>query len=354
LIKQFHAASTKGNFKFFCDKCLTNLEVILAGSESQKINTLEMKVGSIENKLDEITTLLKCSKIVSDTSQKKMSTTHSIWQDKNKLASIKAPPEKSVLVLKNTQNVTTNESNQTRIEKAIMDNNIPVSQSYKNKSGDTVIVCESKDTRDELKNLVSDTDEIVLDTPQERRPSITIVGLPRECTKEEVIQMLEMQNGYIKQFTALNDLKDHIQFFSIRPLKNNADRFQVFANVSNVLRAGFRRFNDKVTLGLTTCRVYDRFHVKRCNICQKFGHYARDCPTPNEHVCGKCSSDHLTKDYTSLQSKCINCLRNNSNDINHTTTNFKCPSLISQQDVLKNKLNGNRLNLIKTNQLPPR
>ena len=136
LIKQFHAASTKGNFKFFCDKCLTNLEVILAGSESQKINTLEMKVDSMENKLDEITTLLKCSKIVSDTSQKKMSITHSIWQDKNKLASIKAPPEKSVLVVKNPKNVTTNVSNQTRIEKAIMDNNIPVSQSYKNRSGD--------------------------------------------------------------------------------------------------------------------------------------------------------------------------------------------------------------------------
>ena len=149
--------------------------------------------------------------------------------------------------------------------------------------------------------------------------------------------------------TVLNNLNDHLQVYSIRPLKNNPDRFPVFANVSKVLRPGVRRYNDNATLGLTTCRVYDRFHIKRCNIC----HYARDCPTPNEHVCGKCSSEHQTKDWTSTQSKYINCLRNNSNDVNHTTTNFKCPSLVSQQEVLKNKLNGNRLNMTKANQVPP-
>ena len=96
--------------------------------------------------------------------------------------------------------------------------------------------------------------------------------------------------------TVLNNLNDHLQVYSIRPLKNNPVRFQVFANVSKVLRPGFRRYNDNVTLGLTTCRVYDRFHIKRCNICQKHGYYARDYPTTNEHVCGKCSSEHQTKD----------------------------------------------------------
>ena len=183
--------------QFFCDKCLTNIEIILAGSESQKINTLEKKVDNMENKLDEITTLLKSSKTVSDSSHK-MSATQSIWYDKNTLASIKSPSEKAVLVVKSTQNATTNENNKTKVEKAIMENNIPVSQSYKSRSDDIVVVCESKDTRDESNHLVaSDNEEIVLGTPQGRRPSITIVGLPRECTKEEVVQMLEMQNDFI-------------------------------------------------------------------------------------------------------------------------------------------------------------
>ena len=92
LIKQFHAVSTRSNFKFFCDKCLTNIEINLAGSQNQKINTLEKKVDSMENKLDEITTLLKNSKTLTDSSYKKMPATQSIWHDKKKLASIKAPP----------------------------------------------------------------------------------------------------------------------------------------------------------------------------------------------------------------------------------------------------------------------
>ena len=123
----------------------------------------------MENKL-EITTLLKSSKTVSDSSQKKMSATQSIWLH-----------EKSVLAVKNTKNVTINTSNKTKIEEVIMDNNIPVSQLYKNRSGDMVAVCKSKDTSDVLKNLVaSDNEEIVLVTWQERCHSITIVGLPRE------------------------------------------------------------------------------------------------------------------------------------------------------------------------------
>ena len=104
--------------QFFCDKCLTNIEIILAGSESQKINTLEKKVDNMENKLDEITTLLKSSKTVSDSSHK-MSATQSIWYDKNTLASIKSPSEKAVLVVKSTQNATTNENNKTKVEKPL-------------------------------------------------------------------------------------------------------------------------------------------------------------------------------------------------------------------------------------------
>ena len=54
---------------------------------------------------------------------------------------------KSVLVVKNSQNAATNNDNQNKVENTIMSNNIPVSQSYKNKSGDLVVVCENKNTK---------------------------------------------------------------------------------------------------------------------------------------------------------------------------------------------------------------
>ena len=87
-----------------------------------------------------------------------------------------------------------------------------------------------------------------------------------------------MQNGFIRKFGMSNDINDHIKVHSVKSLKNNALCFQVFCDVSRVLREGLRHFKDKVTLGLKSCKVYDRYNVKRCFNCQKFGHYATNCP----------------------------------------------------------------------------
>ena len=73
--------------------------------------------------------------------------------------------------------------------------------------------------------------------------------------------MLVAQNSHIKKFAVLNNINDHIKIYAIRPLKNNESLFEAFANVSSVLREGFHHNKDKVTLGLTTCKVYDRYTV---------------------------------------------------------------------------------------------
>ena len=61
LVKTFVAASTKSNFKFFCDVCLTTFEQNLVATEDQKISGLVDKVNSMEGKLNEITKLLSAS-----------------------------------------------------------------------------------------------------------------------------------------------------------------------------------------------------------------------------------------------------------------------------------------------------
>ncbi len=357
MVKTFLAVSTKSNFKFFCDKCLTDFEINKEATENQKINSLERKVGNMENKLEEIFTLLKRNQNNQggrvNTNSVLKST--SIWHDKEKLAAVKAPPSKSVLVVKNTNDTEKDNTNYSKVESVIMDNNLAVSQSYKNRSGDLVVICDTESSRNQLKDLVSSTnDDIIMNAPSEKRSSITIVGLPKEYNKDELINMLVMQNGYIKQFSNSNDINEHIQIFSVRPLKNNPQKFQVFASVSTTLREGFRHFKDKVTLGLSSCKVYDRYHVKRCNNCQGFGHYVIDCPTPLIHTCGSCSGSHMTKDCVYDIPKCINCVKSNIEDTGHHTNSFKCPSLIKQQDRLKENQNRSNLNLQKNNILPYR
>ena len=351
LIKTFLAPSTKDNFKFFCNKCLTNLERNMVETQTDKINSLESKFVNLESTLEEIKKLLSTKKEISVSTQDN-SPVSSIWLDKEKLETIKAPAPKALLVVKKANDDEKSVENQRAIETAIMNNNIPVVESYQNKSGDLMIVCETENSRDELKNIVATNNEdIIVNTPREIRHGVTIVGLPKEYKKEEIINMLVMQNGYIKKFAISNNIEDHIKIHAIRPLKNNASCFQVFGDVSSVLREGFCHFKDKVTLGLSSCKVYDRYNVKRCYNCQKFGHYAKDCT--NEYVCGKCSENHLTKDCVSAVLKCSNCVQNNMDTTEHAASSQQCPSLIKRQNMLKKKLNVH-LNWNRSRAITPR
>ena len=128
--------------------------------------------------------------------------------------------------------------------------------------------------------------------------------------------------------------------------------YQVFANVSPTLREGIKHFNDRWTIGFEKCKVYDRYYIKRCYNCQQFGHYAKDCPTPEEKVCGKCNGNHLTNDCSDDQPKCTNCVKRNIEDNKHHAFDLKCPTLRKLQDIEKNKLASNRLKYSIINQYP--
>ena len=231
------------------------------------------------------------------------------------------------------------------IEETLITNRVQVSESFKNRVGDLVVVCDTEEECEVVKNIVSNTSaETEVRTQKEKRSSITIVGFPKDYTKEEVVQLLVLQNGFVKGFASQNNIDDHIEIHSVRPLKNKENCYQAFASVSPTLREGFRHFKNKVTIGFSSCRVYDRYHVKRCNICQHFGHYAKECPTPDEHACGKCSGAHHTSECESEEPKCVNCIRGNKDQCDHSAFDYKCPSLKSLQEVEKKKQMSNNLN----------
>ena len=164
--------------------------------------------------------------------------------------------------------------------------------------------------------------------------------------------MLPMQNDFIKQFAVSNKIEEHILIRSICPLKNNQSLFQVFASVSPVLRQGLAHYRNKLTLGLTTCRVYDRQNVKRCNNCQHFGHYAKECPTPETPSCGTCGEDHATYECNSSLFNCINCTRNKLLSVDHAATSINCPTFAKQVKSSQTKTVRNHLNFPNRNHIP--
>jgi hypothetical protein len=346
MVKTYNSASTKPNFMWFCNVCLTNYERSLVEAQDDKLSTLSTKVTNMEKKLDDITKLLQTTAQQSPSEGKQKKKT--CWDDSEKLSTIKAPKPKPQVVIKKSS-----EENQNKIEEVLIQKKVQVAQSFKNKEGDLVVVCDTDQECENVKNLVTTiSEDTEVRTPNEKRPSITIVGLPNEYPKDEIMQQLVLQNGFIKGFANQNDIKEHLEIFAVRPLKKNENIYQAFASVSPTLREGIKHFNDKLTIGFAKCKVYDRYHVKRCFNCQHFGHYAKECPTSEEHVCGKCNGSHLTKDCDVAQPKCANCVRENAEDSSHPAFDSKCPSLKKHQDIEKKKLASNRLNYSIINQYP--
>ena len=247
-------------------------------------------------------------------------------------------PAEPMLVLNNSEGVVET------VEKAIVENSIPVTKSSKNNSGNLVVVCDSHDSCEKLQNIISSKDENVeMRSTTKKKPSITIVGFSKQFNKEEIVSQMVSQNQYVKQFSTVNDINEHIEIHDIKPTRSKPSVFQAFASVSEVLRKGFGNYYDKVTIGLTNCRIYDRFHVKRCNNCQVIGHYYKECPTPTEPSCAKCSLKHQTQSCTVTDYKCINCSKA-GRVANHSAFDPKCPAVKSEVDK-KKTLNSQRMTM---------
>ena len=314
------------------------------------MNILEVGMTNINAELTEIKCLIanlsknpagKQSSQKSQENEKK----GNIWFNQEKLASVKAPPTESLLVVNKTQ-VTNGNATLQMVEKAIIDNGIPVTKIFKNNMGDLVLVYDTADSRDKLNDIIASKDDIQTKTMSKKRPSITTVGLSKSITKDEVVDQMVSQNQFIKSFSMANDIKKHIEIFDVRSTRANPSVFQAFAAVREVLREGggggqrgvlregLRNYEDKVAIGLMNCKVYDRYHTKRCNNCQAYDHYYKDCPIPNTHCCAKCSLEHPTNSYDDTR-KCINCTKTGISEVDHAAYDHNCPSLLNHLQKMK-------------------
>ena len=337
LITQFNRPSTQKNFKFFCDCCLTKFEIDMADNDNRRLHTVEDNITSIKSELEDIKKLLKENAALKPAAKKdetrSASTVDNIWFNKERLESTKVAPAEPMLVLDNSEEI--NKS----VEKAIMDNSIPVVKSYENNSGELVVVCDTEESRDKLQRIIASTDQNVgMKSYTKKKPSITIVGLSQKYSETEIINQLVSQNQFIKQFATVNPIIEHIEIYDVKPTRAKPQVFQVFASVSEALRKGIGNYKDKVIIGLTSCKVYDRFHIKRCNNCQGIGHYYKQCT--NEPSCAKCSQSHATNSCTATNHKCINCSKENRVS-DHTAFDPKCPALVNELEK-KKTLNSQR------------
>ena len=76
------------------------------------------------------------------------------------------------------------------VEKAIMENEINLKETYKDKKGGLVIVCGDQEARDKLHEIVSNSGvNVPTKSPSSKTQTISIVGLSKESNPEEILDM---------------------------------------------------------------------------------------------------------------------------------------------------------------------
>ena len=220
------------------------------------------------------------------------------------------------------------------IKAAALSSRAGITSAFKNKNGDNVIICDNEDGKTRLEaNLREKVKDRAIIAPAPRQPTIRITGMDENHTADIIKELVKDQN----RDKGIDIHESNFKVLFIRPHAKNADLFQAIVRVSNEICTAIQNCGDKLFVGLTLCKVYDHFHIRRCNKCQGYNHFHDNCE--KEPNCGKCAEPHETKDCPvtneELIAKCANCVANKYTDVNHKAWDPYCKSFLAAQKKLE-------------------
>lgn len=262
-----------------------------------------------------------------------------IWKDSKRIAKFKLKSPDSLLILNTTGNKNEDENNVRIVENVVIEKNIKIDKSFNDKEGNLVVVCSSEVARQKLKQEV-EGHKICCKSPKAKSTVISIVGMKKEVSLDEAFKTFQLQNEFLSTDLSVGITARDFNIFAIKPVKSNDTVFQAFVRVSVPLRKLIKANGDRMLFGLSSCRVYDQFHIKRCNKCQQFGHYIKYC-TASNFTCASCSGSHDTRSCKNVVKRCVNCQSDSvsSEECKHAADSLECPTLLKAKSKAKENLN---------------
>ena len=251
------------------------------------------------------------------------------WTDEGRVKKMKA----SLCIQSNGAAVDMN-----KVKEIATTHRIQVSKATVKENGDVYVDLPSEENREKLTPLLNDETFAVHNVVElkSKLPTISILDVKQFASKDDFVEKVMNQNPEIKALVEAGST------FSVVYSKDPPDTgdkkfYQVVVRVSEEVRKVIKQNNNKIYVELMSYRVVDRFYVKRCNKCQKFGHYEKDCQ--NEECCGHCTGGHHTVNCEIARDdhenhECVNC-KENGKDHKHSATWYKCPMYIEMQKKLK-------------------
>ena len=352
LLTSFHRLSTRKNFLFSCDSCLTKSEMLKADKEQASYQLLHNRINQLESiimtelkviksqlpKPSEVTTT-SISPASSDTSvptnissvEHPPTSTHG-WSDQAKIAACKS---KSTFIIKPSSGEPG--VDMSKLNDIAIEHSIAIDKTSVNDKGHAIVVVDgeasSKAFMPVVSNAVSGASVVQLPS---KLPTVVFVAIDKSLSS---IEPDRIQETLCKCNPTLNSLVNDKSFkiLKVKPLKNKPDVFQFVARVSNDIRSHLKNLDDKVFFGVNRLVIYDHFFVRRCNKCQEFGHFESRCKSTVQ-TCGVCamtghSANSCSHKETSSSHRCFNCVKNKF-DHNHLSSSPTCQSFVNEQTKL--------------------
>ena len=364
----------KSGFNWLCDVCLTKFEANKVATANEKIDALDQKVDGLTNLMQNVINLVTAkpdanldafkeklsadinSKITEGFADMKLSFQEEVtklkssenngpsdapvgstaWGNRDKVKEIRT----SLLIKRDAASGRPVDVD--KLEKSAIDHGIPVNSIVVSESGDTFVNLPDKASSDRLQPLIRNaepTNEII--SLKSKLPTVSLLGVTRENTKTEIINMILKQNDTIR---ALQENGSHVSVLYTRAPAEDKPYHQVVLRVSPDIRRAISNLGNRIHMGRLVHKVVDRFYVRRCNICQCYGHYEDRCPTPTSPICGYCSeTSHISKDCPKKGGlkatyNCNNCKKRDFASSGHSTFWYNCPAYKEQQKKLESSI----------------
>jgi hypothetical protein len=204
--------------------------------------------------------------------------------------------------------------------------------------------CVVKSKSQNTEKLVSDIrenlgDDYEVEIVEKKNPKIKIVGYnsDAEMSHVDIVKALKIQNGLV--------LSSDEEIKIVKEIKSRTNERQSSFVVSVNSELHKMLIEKKhVTIGYTSCRVYDATIAPRCYKCSRLGHFDNNNCCENDLCCPKCCGDHKLSECTNNVLKCINCSESNEKhrtkyDTNHAAFDRKCPTMLKRLAAMKKSRN---------------
>ena len=355
-LAQFNAKSTcKPNFSWKCNECMITQDTAKKTDLAQIVHSLALKLESLTTSLDDFKQEARQDTLaVADTLDAFRDTFRQHIKliqppdlqsssQGNPWANTRATQKlRSSFIVKPT---TSGTADMVKINKIVSDNKLQVNMIGVSQKGNTFIHCPTEEASKTLQtHIQTELTGHVVHSLQDSLPSISIAGItetqwnPQHVTPEGIsnfIQKLRDQNPFLEGLITDGET---FKVIFMKPPNGVYKNFQIVARVSPKIRDAITAHWNRLFIGATSVRVYDRFYVKRCNKCNKFGHYKDKCTDVSScGICGVEGHESETCDHKTDTSRfsCVNCKRENLPHTGHNATSRKCPAYMTAQKKLK-------------------